>query len=743
MRQYTQLTNAKFYKPGEAPVAITLPHTWNNLDGQDGGGDYYRGTGTYEIPLPNPTPGKRQYIEFQGANHIARVFCNGTELGTHEGGFSTFRFSLTEVLKPENNLLTVEVYNGECHVYPQRADFTFFGGIYRDVRFIEVDKPHFDLLKTGSDAVFVTPRATGETQLDIFPVNAEGCAVRVQLLDAENNLLYDRTQEALPHTQFAAYIPNPHLWDCVEDPYCHRAVVTLLENDTPVDEISVTYGYRSFRMDPQQGFLLNGRPYPLHGVCRHQDRKDKGWAISRADHLEDATLIKELGANTIRLAHYQHDQYFYDLCDQFGFAVWAEIPYISTHMDGQKPHDNTLSQMKELIAQCYNHPSIITWGIGNEITVGGDTDEIYYNQCHLHELAKAMDPYRPTTVAHLNRVPVTHRQTRVTDIQSYNIYYGWYIGSLEDNETEMDKFHDANPDRVYGISEYGVDNLLTWHSAFPINHDYTEEYSVKYHQHMLKAFRDRPWLWATHQWNMFDFAVDTRNEGGVKGLNSKGLITHDRKTKKDAFFLYQAWWTTAPMVHIAGRRFADRAPGERTVLVFTNQDTVSLSLNGKIFTAKAEDHIATFPELPLTDGENRLIATVPGAEDAITLQGVATHNTAYDLPDLAAALQIGNWFLEEDEEEATDYGDEGYHSMMCFKDLLSNPQCMDIVRGWIMSKKDADVSHKFKFTAMLNSFRDNPTYYDRHLRMMPTMISMMQEEDYAVLDKRLRTVKKP
>ena len=743
MRQYTLLTKARFYKLGEQPQDVTLPHTWNNLDGQDGGGDYFRGTGVYVIPLPDPTPGKLQYIEFQGANHIAKVSCNGIELGEHEGGFSTFRFSLTEALKPQNNTIKVKVFNGESHVYPQRADFTFFGGIYRAVRFIEVDKPHFDLLKTGSDAVFVTPQATGETQLDIFPVNAEGCAVRVQLQNQEGKTLYDRTQEALPHTQVAAFVPKPHLWDCVEDPYCHKAVVTLLQNDTPVDEISVTYGYRSFRMDPQEGFLLNGRPYPLHGVCRHQDRRDKGWAISKEDHLEDATLIKELGANTIRLAHYQHDQYFYDLCDQLGFAVWAEIPYISTHMAGEKPHDNTLSQMRELIAQCYNHPSIITWGIGNEITVGGDTDDIYYNQCHLHELAKQLDPYRPTTVAHLNRVPVTHRHTRVTDIQSYNIYYGWYTGALEDNEKEMDKFHALNPDRVYGISEYGVDNLLTWHSAFPINHDYTEEYSVKYHQHMLKAFRDRPWLWATHQWNMFDFAVDSRNEGGVKGLNSKGLITHDRKIKKDAFFLYQAWWTKAPMVHIAGRRFVDRAPEERTVLVFTNQAEVTLSVNGKIFTAPAEDHIATFPELPLSDGENRLIATVPGAEDAITLNGVDTHNAAYDLPDLAAALQIGNWFLQDDEEESTDYGEEGYNSRMCFRELLSNPQCMDIVRGWIMSKKDASVSNKFKFTAMLNSFRDNPTYYDRHLRMMPSMIAMMQEEDYAVLDKRLRTVKRP
>ena len=743
MRQYTLLTKARFYKLGEQPQDITLPHTWNNLDGQDGGGDYYRGTGVYVIPLPDPTPGKLQYIEFQGANHIAHVSCNGIELGEHEGGFSTFRFSLTEALKPQNNTVKVKVLNNESHVYPQRADFTFFGGIYRDVRFIEVDKPHFDLLKTGTDAVFVTAQATGETQLDIFPVNAEGCAVRVQLQTAEGETVYDRTQEALAHTQFAAFVSTPHLWDCVDDPYCHKAVVTLLQNAIPVDEVTVTYGYRSFRLDPQEGFLLNGRRYPLNGVCRHQDRQDKGWAISKEDHLEDAKLIQELGANTIRIAHYQHDQYFYDLCDQMGFAVWAEIPYISTHMPGQKPHDNTLSQMHELIAQCYNHPSIITWGIGNEITVGSDTDEIYYNQCHLHELAKKLDPYRPTTVAHLNRVPVTHRHTRVTDIQSYNIYYGWYTGALEDNETEMDKFHEANPDRVYGISEYGVDNLPCWHSAFPINHDYTEEYSVKYHQHMLRAFRDRPWLWATHQWNMFDFAVDSRNEGGIKGRNCKGLITFDRKLKKDTFFLYQAWWTKAPMVHIAGRRFTDRAPEERTVLVFTNQAEVTLSLNGKIFTAPAEDHIATFPELPLQSGENRLIATVPGAEDTITLNGVDTHNTAYDLPDLAAALQIGNWFLEEGETETVDYGDQGYNSRMCFKDLLANPQCMDIVRGWIMSKKDVSVSNKFKFTAMLNSFRDNPTYYDRHLRMMPSMIAMMQEEDYEVLDKRLRTIKRP
>ena len=739
MRYYTRLGSARFAKPGEEFATVTLPHTWNNLDGQDGGDDYCRCTATYEIDLPDPTPGKEQYIEFRGANHVATVWCNGQKLGSHEGGFSAFRFRLTDVLGPEKNLLRIAVSNEKSHVYPQRADFTFYGGLYRDVFFIETEKPHFDLLKSGTDAVFVTAFATGETRLDVFPVNSDGCDIRVTLLDGEGNAVLSHTQSAQAHTQMVMDLKNPHLWDSVDDPYCYRAQVTLLEKGTPVDQVTVTYGYRSFRVDPDRGFFLNGRSYPLHGVCRHQDRINMGWAISQEEHRQDAQLIREVGANTIRLAHYQHDSCFYDLCDRMGFVVWAEIPYISLHLDGPEAEGNALSQLRELIAQCYNHPSIVVWGIGNEITVT-PKPESEQTLCRLNALAKALDPNRLTTIAHYSQVPFDHPHTRITDLQGYNIYFGWYLGSVEENGPFMDRFHAVNPQLPLCISEYGVENRPCWHSAMPFNHDYTEEYAVFYHQEMLKAFRERPYLWATHMWNMFDFAADARNEGGEKGRNNKGLVTYDRQTKKDIFFLYKAWWTKTPMVHIAGRRFAHRAPEERTVLVFTNGEAVTLTLNGKAYTAPAVDHIATFPELPMTIGENTLTAAVPGASDRVVLYGTETHDTRYDLPDLAAALQAGNWFLEGDDQEL-DYGEKGFHAQVGLNDLLSHPRCMDIVKGWVMSKTEVNISQRFNFVTALPRFASNRDYKDRTLDSMPTLQRIMTQQDWDMLNKLLRAVK--
>ena len=741
MRNYQLLTDAMFAKIGEAFAPVTLPHTWNATDGQDGGNDFWRGIGIYRIDLPDPTPGKRQYIELRGANHVATVWCNGRELGTHKGGFSTFRFELTDALKSQKNTLEVAVTNAESNIYPQHADFTFFGGIYRDVYFIEVEDAHFDLMKHGSEAVFVSAYSGGTTRVDLFPVNAEGCQIHLELTDKEGLCVFETTVDALPHTYINTVVENPHLWHGVEDPYLYKATATLLRGGEAIDRVTVTYGYRSYRMDAGQGFFLNGKPFPLHGVCRHQDRQDKGWAISKADHLEDATMIRELGANTVRLAHYQHDQYFYDLCDEIGFAVWAEIPYISHHLPGQEAYDVTMSMMTELIAQCYNHPSIIVWGIANEITIYNICEEQYRNLCDLNALVKKLDPSRPTTMAQLARLPITDQQIQITDIQSYNYYHGWYVGTMQDNGPVLDTFHATHPDRVLGVSEYGAEIITKWHSAQPFNHDYTEEYATIYHHEMLKVFETRPWLWATHVWNMFDFAADMRNEGGIKGRNNKGLVTMDRKTKKDAYYVYKAYWTKKPMVYITSRRFAHRAPGERDVRIYTNCDQVTLTLNGQVYgTLKATDHMVIFPEVALQPGENTLTAIVDGAEDTILLRGVDSHNTAYDLPDLASAMQVGNWF--DAQEETEDYGEDGYHADLPMGVLLANPRCFEIVKGWIMSKQTLDMSTRFKFVSSLSQYRDNGNYNKKPLSAMKTTKTNYTQEDFQRLNKLLRGVKR-
>ena len=643
MRNVTLLTEALFAKHGEAFAPVALPHTWNALDGQDGGGDYWRGLATYEIPLPNPTKGMKQYIEIQGANHVATVYCNGRELGTHKGGFSTFRFDLTPAMKPEGNKLVVTVTNGTSDIYPQNADFTFYGGLYRDVNFIEVKEAHFDLLLDGTSALFVTPHNTGKTRVDLFPVNAEGCTILVELKDAEGNVVGTATTPACDHAHVLIDVKNPHLWNGLADPYCYTATATLLQGEEAQDAVTVTYGYRSFHVNPDNGFHLNGKSLPLHGVARHQDRLDKGWAISKADHEEDIALIKELGANTIRLAHYQHDQYFYELCNRTGFVLWAEIPFISQFIPTREAYNNTISQMTELVAQNYNHPAICFWGISNEILIGEDREDLRQNLRDLNELAKSMDPSRLTTMAQVSMTPMDSEHNHITDLTSYNHYFGWYVGDVEDNGPWLDKFHALHPDKCLGVSEYGAENILMWHTAEPDNHDYTEEYANYYHQEMLKTFAKRPYLWATHQWNCFDFAADARNEGGVKGRNNKGLITYDRKEKKDAFYVYKAWWNPEPMVFVSGGRFVNRGPeAERNVIVYTNCDEVTLVVNGAdVATKKAEDHMIVFENV-VVDGENVITAYAGDVKaNTITLQGVAEHDYSYDLPE---GNQGANWF---------------------------------------------------------------------------------------------------
>lgn len=704
MRTVTLMTEARFGKFGEALNQVTLPHTWNNLDGQDGGSDYWRGIGTYEIDLPNPTEGKKQYIEFQGANHVATVYCNGRELGTHKGGFSTFRFDLTPAMKPEGNVLTVVVTNAISDIYPQTADFTFYGGLYRDVNFIEVNETHFDLLKDGTQAVFVTPHCSGKTRLDLFPMNAHGATIMVELKDAEGNVVGTGAAPARKHTDIIIDITEPHVWHGVEDPYCYTATASIVKEDTVVDTVTVTYGYRSFSVDPNTGFWLNGKNVPLHGVSRHQDRLDKGWAISKEDHEQDCALIKEVGANTIRLAHYQHDQYFYDLCDHTGFVLWAEIPFISKFIPSEEAYENTMSQMKELVAQNYNHPSIFFWGIANEILIGADNEPLRKNLRALNDLAKSMDPSRKTTIAQVSMTPMDSEHNYITDVVSYNHYFGWYGGDVAQNGPWFDKYHAMNPDIPLGLSEYGVENILKWHSAKPMNHDYTEEYASYYHHEMLKTFATRPYLWSTHVWNMFDFAADARDEGGVRGRNNKGLVTYDRTTKKDAFFIYKAYWNAEPMVYVAGRRFADRAPEERNITVYTNCEEVTLIVNGtEVETKKAVDHAVVFENVALAEGANTITAKAGELEDTITLNGVAEHNPEYTLPDIAAAMSVGNWFddvADQDESEEIEVIEGHYSVEDTIGDLCGNEETLKVIKGWLMS------CGNLTLTSMLSTLAD-------------------------------------
>ena len=620
--------NWTFYGPKGTPETINLPHTWNAVDGQDGGNDYWRGTCTYEttFPMPEFDPDTQTvYLEFQGVNASADVELNGTAVIHHDGGYSTFRAEVTGLLQAENHM-TVRVDNSvNDRVYPQKADFTFYGGIYRDVTLLVVNKHHFDLDFFGGPGLRITPAldgTTGKIRVESW-TKVENPTVEVTLTDAAGT-----TVASGQGTDVTLDIPNVHLWDGVKDPYLYTATLRLVENGTAVDQISSRFGVRTFRVDPKEGFFLNGRPYPLHGVSRHQDRKGLGNALTRAHHDEDMALIREIGANTIRLAHYQHDQYFYDLCDQYGMIVWAEIPYISEHMPNGR--DNTISQMKELIIQNYNHPSIVTWGLSNEITISTkDKADMLDNHRVLNDLCHSMDATRPTTLACYAMCGPFNRSAHISDLVSWNLYLGWYVPGLFLNDLWISFFHLVYPKRCLGYSEYGCEGMPNLHSSRPRRGDHTEEYQAIYHEFMLKCFQRHPYMWSTHVWNMFDFAADARDQGGEPGMNHKGLVTFDRKTKKDSFYLYKAYWSEEPFVHLCGSRYTDRTEQTTTVKVYSNQSEVSLYANGKLVETKSGDRVFTF-KVPLS-GQVKLEARAGKCRDSILIRRVEQPNEAYKL----------------------------------------------------------------------------------------------------------------
>ena len=626
---------------------VNLPHTWNAIDGQDGGNDYYRGTCYYakEITKSELPEGKQYFLEILGANASADVYVNGTKCGHHDGGYSTWRVDLTDTLTEKKNLLVIAVDNSvNDKVYPQNADFTFYGGLYRDVNLIAVEASHFDLAYYGGNGIKVTPEIEGENatvEIKSFLTGvAEGQVIVYQILDAEKNVVAETKTAAGKERKVQLVIPQVHLWNGTKDPYLYTAQVTLKEGGQEVDGVRERFGCRTFSIDPEKGFFLNGKSYPLRGVCRHQDRKGIGNALLPEHHREDMDLICEMGANTLRLAHYQHAQYFYDLCDERGIVVWAEIPYISMHMPNGR--ENTVSQMKELIVQNYHHPSIVVWGLSNEITMSsdaGEDEDLMENHKILNDLAHRMDPTRLTTMAVVSMCDIHHPYIQIPDVVSYNLYFGWYGGDTSMNGPWMDTFHKEFPNIPIGMSEYGCE-ALNWHNSDPKAGDYSEEYQAHYHEELIRQLYTRSYIWATHVWNMFDFAADARNEGGENGMNHKGLVTFDRKYRKDAFYAYKAWLSDEPFVHICGKRYVDRVEDETKVTVYSNQPEVELFVNGESLGKKrSEDHFFYY-NVP-NHGESELRAVAGSCTDESHIRKVDAFNEAYRLKEKGVVL---NWF---------------------------------------------------------------------------------------------------
>ncbi len=631
---------------------VNLPHTWNSVDGHDGRGGYDRGNYWYAKSFftpEQPLGEGRVFLEVLAAGQQAAVYVNGEKVLCHEGGYSIFRGDITEYCRQEGeNLLVISCSNEEkSNVYPQTADFTFYGGLYRGVNLISVPKAHFDLEYYGGPGLMVTPvpcgRRGAEFNLETWVNNAdENYTVLYSILDKEGNEVAGTVRPAEdPNT--VVYVPEVKLWE-LDAPYLYRVTARLLRRNEVYDEVSVQAGVRSFACDPEKGFIINGAATPLRGVSRHQDFLYKGNALTREDHYRDAAMIRELGANTIRLAHYQHSQDFYDACDEMGFAVWAEIPFITVMSADPAAHENCISQMKELIVQNYNHPSIMFWGISNEILIGGISERLIENHKELNAICKELDPTRLTVIAHVTMTPAESPVHHITDIEGYNHYFGWYGGKMEDNGPWLDNFHRLHPDICLGLSEYGCEGILTYHSEEPACKDYSEEYQALYHEHMAKVLEERPWIWSGYVWNMFDFGCAARNEGGVAGRNNKGLVTMDRKIKKDSYFIYKAYWNEEPMVHICGRHYAQRAGETTRIRVYSNLSSVALYVNGEKTEEKAGHKVFVF-EVALKAGFNQVTAEAGEVRDSVTLERVDKEPSVYALPEVNEQAEgVANWF---------------------------------------------------------------------------------------------------
>ena len=714
---------------------VNLPHTWNAIDGQDGGNDYTRGLCWYVKTLSREEipQNKRLFLEINGANSSADLYVNGAHIAHHDGGYSTWRADITDAAGTSGDvLLALGVDNSAKEtVYPQMADFTFYGGLYRDVNLIAVPESHFDLTYYGGPGIAVTPVMEGDdarVTTHVYLTDARPSqTLHYVLRDGEDREIAHADLSA-EQTQWETVIPKAHRWDGRKDPYLYTAEVTLIDGDVGLDRVSARFGCRSFAIDPQKGFFLNGRSYPLHGVSRHQDRWGIGNALLPEHHREDMDLICEVGANTIRLAHYQHDQFFYDLCDERGMIVWAEIPYISRHMN--RADENAVAQMKELITQNYNHPSIVVWGLSNEITMTM-TDEADMLRVHraLNDLCHEMDKTRLTTLAAVSPCPINAMVVHIPDVVSYNHYFGWYGGDPSMNGPWFDRFHEAYPNTPIGMSEYGCE-ALNWHTSDPRQGDYTEEYQAHYHEELIRQLFTRPYIWATHVWNMFDFGADARAEGGENGQNHKGLVTFDRKYKKDAFYAYKAWLSDEPFVHLCGKRYVDRVEDVTRVTVYSNLPEVTLLVNGKALETKAAPDHFFFFDVPNRD-ESRLTAIAGDCRDESVIRKVDAFNERYRLREKGAVL---NWFDVSEPEGRFSLNDR-------IGDICAVPQGKAVIDE-LLSKFSGGTAAGFEITDGMREMMNGFTVL-RMTSLMGTTGASPDKEALLSLNQKLNQIKKP
>ncbi|MBD2869096.1 glycoside hydrolase family 2 protein [Paenibacillus arenilitoris] len=692
-------------------VTVTLPHTWNQADGQGGSEQYYRGQCWYQrtLSISSENLTKRFYLEIGAAGNIGQVYINGNLAGESRCGYSMFRIALNPYLKAGSNLIAVMVDNSyHNEVFPLMADFTFYGGLYREVKLLVMDDIHFDVMDSGRDGVYLTQRKIGRDTFELFvhgtvaneSMKPQTGTIQVRLIDQEGNTVFeadsDLVLEGEAKFRIRGEICNPVLWDGIEQPYLYTAAVSVHSNGQICDERNIAIGFRTVEATTDRGLLLNGKPIKLNGVCRHQDYGGMGNAITKAQMDEDMSLIREVGANSIRLAHYQHDDYFYSLCDRYGLLVWAEIPFISVPSTKDPDNHNAVEQLEKLIKQAYNHCSIYCWGVQNEITIAVETEHTHKAIKKLTALSKQLDPNRLTAQANINGVEDESIINRYTDIVGYNLYYGWYYGEMKDLAERFDAFHRVNPDVPVILSEYGVDTNPRFHAYSPKVQDYTEEYQLLFHHNALETINRRPYVQGGYVWNMFDFGSANRREGGETGKNLKGLVTIDRKLKKDAFYLYKAYWSKVPFVHLAGRRFENRHMELNDIVVLTNLHHVNVYKGTQLLAEiKNDQTMKIVKDVPLPLGEH--IVRVEGIDgeggvhtDEIRIFRRPELDQSYVHVNLEKAKNVVNWFEKFDLSNVEKIElKEGYYSTFdTIEDLLSNEKAREVYQKYFGERTD-------------------------------------------------------
>lgn len=658
---------------------INLPHTWNNEVNNSREEFSYQRT----ITLSENHRDDNLYLEFLGANSVCKVYLNDLIVGEHRGGYSAFRFDITELFDwDKENVVTVFVDNSQTKdVSPLNGDFTIYGGLYRPVNLICVDKDHFSLDFWGTDGIIIRSEVkedkSGVVNLEVHTVCASDAVVNITILDEGNRIIYSETTPS-DQKNVVIELDEPNLWEGQESPYLYTLEATLQKNGTAVDQIKKTFGFRSCSLTPDRGFFLNDKHLRINGVAKHQDFEDVGNAV-RNEHIEkDFEIIREIGANAIRLSHYQHSQSVYDLCDKEGYVVWAEIPMMSLP-DREGVLENAADQLTELILQNCHHPSICFWGIQNEIAMDGESIAMYQSVNTLNDRVRELLPTALTASANMNEVKNNSPLNFITDMMGYNLYFGWYYDSMHDLNDWIENFHTENPQVSLGISEYGADSNLAFHSDTPKVKDYSEEFQAVYHEQTYPIIKAKPYMWGSFVWNLFDFGSSVRNEGGTKGKNCKGLVTFDRNTKKDAFYYYKANWSAEPFIHICEKRFVNRDKDTIDIKVYSNLKQVSLMINETALGTVAGETVFSFENVRLQPGENKVRAYSDSCEDSAIFNKVDAPDQSYIFVDPNPEINVKNWFTQE-RGEVDLFPSNAYSVLDTLGTLMENEEAWNVVK---------------------------------------------------------------